>query len=152
MGEDENTNRTDDETTEQTEDEKTKQSTEDARGDPLEGDVLVLTAAKASVAGERVPILVSKAQNEVETRAEQLRRNNECVFEDDERAVYLVPTGFWAEVGEAVELGPREYEAVARAHAEQLRRIGRREDRNEEFGMAMELREAVVVGREADES
>ncbi|WP_158055540.1 hypothetical protein [Halorussus halophilus] len=120
---------------------------ESASGDPLEGDVLVLTAAKASVAGEQVPVLVSKAQQEVEERTEGIRRTNECVFEDDERAVYLVPEGFWREVGEAIELGPREYEAVERAHAEQLRRIGRRENRGEEFETALELREVVVLGQ-----
>jgi hypothetical protein len=113
---------------------------------PIEGDVLVLTAAKASVGGQRVPDLVAEARREIEPRAEELRRKYECVHEDDVRSIFLAPEGFWQEVGDDRDWSRREYEAVARAHAEQLRRVGRREDREEEFEAALELREAVVVG------
>lgn len=113
---------------------------------PIEGQVLVTTAAKASVAGQRVPELVAEARRELEPRADELHRNYECVHEDDVRIVFLVPTGFWAEVGADLGWSRREHEAVARAHAEQLLRIGRREDREEEFETALEVREAVVVG------
>lgn len=113
---------------------------------PIEGEVLVLTAAKASVGGQRVPDLVAEARRELQPRADELARRYERVHEDDVRAVFLVPEGFWSEVGEDLGWSRREYEAVARAHAEQLLRVGRREDREEEFETALELREAVVVG------
>ena len=113
---------------------------------PIEGDVLVLTAAKASVGGQRVPDLVAEARRELQPRADELARRYEQVHEDDVRAIFLAPEGFWSEVGDDLGWSRREYEAVARAHAEQLLRIGRREDREEEFETALELREAVVIG------
>lgn len=113
---------------------------------PIEGQVLVLTAAKASVGGQRVPDLVAEARRELAPRADDLRRRYECVHEDDVRAVFLVPEGFWAETGEDLGWTDREFEAVARAHAEQLLRVGRREGREDEFETALDVREAVVVG------
>jgi hypothetical protein len=113
---------------------------------PIEGQVLVLTAAKASVSGGRVPDLAAEARRELEPRADDLRRRYECVHEDDVRVVFLVPDGFWAEVGDGLDWSRREHEAVARAHAEQLLRVGRREGREAEFETALEVREAVVVG------
>ena len=113
---------------------------------PIEGDVLVLTAAKASVSGERVPDLVAQARRELEPRAEDLRRRYERVHADDVREIFLAPEEFWTEVGEDPDWSRREREAVARAHAEQLRRVGRREDRESEFETALEVREAVVIG------
>ena len=113
---------------------------------PIEGQVLVLTAAKASVGGKRVPDLVAEARREIEPRADDLRRKYECVHEDDVRAVFLAPEGFWEQVGGDLDWSRREYEAVARAHAEQLLRVGKREDREEEFETALEVREAVVIG------
>ena len=113
---------------------------------PIEGDVLVLTAAKASVGGQRVPELVAAARRELEPRVDELRRQYECVHEDDVRVVFLAPEGFWEDVGDELGLSRREYEAVARAHAEQLLRVGDRADRREEFETALEVREAVVLG------
>ncbi|WP_134671388.1 hypothetical protein [Halorussus marinus] len=116
---------------------------------PVEGQVLVLTAAKASVDGRRLPELVAAGRRAVEPRVDEFRRRFECVHEDDVRAVFLAPEGFWAEVGEALGWSRREHEAVARAHAEQLLRVGGREDRREEFETALDLRAAVVVGADA---
>ncbi|WP_435176165.1 hypothetical protein [Halorussus sp. AFM4] len=117
---------------------------------PIEGQILVLTAAKASVAGDRVPDLVAEGRRAAEVRADDLRRRYESVHEDDVRTVLLAPEGFWAEVGEDLGWSEREREAVARANAEQLLRVGRREDRREEFETALELREAVVVGSDRE--
>jgi hypothetical protein len=114
---------------------------------PIEGQVLVLTTAKASVSGERVPDLVAEARRELEPQAADLRRQYERVHADDVREIFLVPDGFWTEVGDDRGWSRREHEAVARAHAEQLLRVGRREGRESEFETALELREAVVIGR-----
>ncbi|WP_137284748.1 hypothetical protein [Halorussus salinisoli] len=113
---------------------------------PIEGQVLILTAAKASVGGQRVPDLVAEGRRAVEVRADELRRQYERVHEDDVRTIFLVPEGFWERVGEDLDWSDRERETVARANAEQLLRVGRREDRREEFETALEVREAVVVG------
>ena len=66
---------------------------------------------------------------------------------DEDRAVFLVPDGHWADVGFELDLPEREVDALRRAHAQQLRRIGTRTDRREELETALEIREAVVVGR-----
>jgi hypothetical protein len=113
---------------------------------PIEGQVLVLTAAKASVGGQRVPELVAEARRELEPRRDELRRKYERVHEDDVREIFLAPEGFWTEVGDEMGWSRREREAVARAHAEQLLRVGRREGRESEFETALEVREAVVIG------
>ncbi|WP_135828788.1 hypothetical protein [Halorussus halobius] len=112
---------------------------------PVEGQVLVLTAAKASVPGRRVPDLVAEARRELDPRTDELRRRYERVHADDVRDIFLAPTGFWVEVGEDLGWSERAREAVARAHAEQLLRVGRREGRESEFEAALDVREAVVV-------
>lgn len=117
-----------------------------ARDDPLDGQVLVLAAAKASVAPERLPRLVDRAQAHLGPRLDDYRREYECVAEEGERAVFLVERGHWAAVGEEIGLGEREVDALRRAHEEQLRRTGTVGDRREEFESALDIREAVVVG------
>ena len=117
-----------------------------ARGDPLDGQVLVLAAAKASVAPRRLPGLVDRAQAHLGPRLEAYRREYECVAEEDDRAVFLVERGHWAEVGRELDLDDRGVDALRRAHEEQLRRTGTVGDRREEFESALDIREAVVVG------
>jgi len=56
-----------------------------------------------------------------------------------------VPEGHWAEVCSDLGLPEREVDAVRRAHAQQLRRVGSKTDRREEFETALEIREAVVI-------
>lgn len=114
---------------------------------PLDGDVLVLAGAKASVSPDRLPELVRRAQRHLAPRLDEFERAYETVEEDDERVVFLVSTEFWQEVGEELGLESREADALRRAHGQQLRRIGTRQDRRDEFESALEIREAVVVGR-----
>jgi hypothetical protein len=118
-----------------------------ARGDPLDGQVLLLAAAKASLAPRRLPGLVDRAQAHLGSKLEEYRRTYECVVEEDGRAVFLVERGHWAEVGRELGLDGREVDALRRAHEEQLRRTGTVGGRREEFESALDLREAVVVGR-----
>lgn len=113
--------------------------------DPIDGDVLLLASAKTSV-GTRLPTLVEDAQADLGSQVEDLRRRYESVYDSGERVVFLVEQGFWQEVGERLNFTPKEIDAVRRAHAEQLRYLGRREGRDEEFETALEIREAVVVG------
>lgn len=115
-------------------------------GGPLDGEAIVLAAAKASVSGERLPGLVDRVQAHLADRRERYDRCYECVFEDDAQAVYFVENGHWADLGEALELDDREWEAVRRAHCEHLGRLGDELGRREEFDAALEVREPVVVG------
>jgi hypothetical protein len=114
---------------------------------PLDGDVLLLAGARASVSPDRLPDLVRRAQRHLAPRIGEYERSYETVDRDDGRAVFLVPTDHWAGVGEELGLEAREADALRRAHEQQLRRLGSKTGRREEFVTALEIREAVVVGR-----
>jgi hypothetical protein len=114
---------------------------------PIDGQAFMLAAAKGSVDPGTLSELLSRVQADLVERIDTYRREFECVAERENRTVFLVPTGHWKTVGDRLGFDERERKAVARAHAEQLRRIGSETDRNEEFETALEIREAVVVGR-----
>lgn len=115
---------------------------------PIEGQVLLLAAAKASVASDRLPALVERAQEALGSRLEEYRRRYECAHEGDEEDAwyFFVPDDHWETVGERLSLDERESDALRRVHEEQLKRLGKRLGRREEFETALELRSAVVVG------
>jgi hypothetical protein len=117
-----------------------------ASGDPLDGQVLILASAKASVTPQRLPTLVDRVQADLGPRFAEYRRAYESVYESDERWVFLVPTDHWETVCERLGFTARERRAVRRAHEEQLRRIGGEEDRRDEFESALDIRSAVVIG------
>lgn len=121
----------------------------DGGADPVphvDGQVLLLAAAKASVSADRLPSLVASAQTELGPRIEEYRREFECVYEDDRRAVFLVPRDHWEGLGDRLDFAARETSAVRRVHNEQLRRLGGEGGRREEFETALDIRDAVVVG------
>lgn len=115
-------------------------------GGPIDGDALVLAAAKGSVGGKRLPELVETVQEHLGELVGKYRQRYECVYEADDHAVFLVENGHWAEIGDRLDLEDRERESVRRAHAAHLERLGRDLDRGEEFEAALEVREVVVVG------
>jgi len=115
---------------------------------PLDGDVLLYTGATASVPPERLAPLLRRVQAALGGRIDRYRRTYERVVDDGSRAVFLCPDGHWEEVGAELGLTDKETEAVARAHAQQLRRIGSTEGRRDELETALEIREAVVIGRD----
>lgn len=131
---------------------------------PIDGQILLLTAAKASVPSNRLPELVREAQAELGPQLETYRRRYECVVEttiagseagspadasgdETERPVYgfLVDPGHWESMGEDLGFDRRAADAVKRAHEEQLRRLARRQDREAELETALEIREAVLI-------
>ncbi|RLM56855.1 hypothetical protein DVK02_08510 [Halobellus sp. Atlit-31R] len=120
---------------------------------PLDGDVLLYTGATASVAPERLGPLLRRVQTHLEAERETYQRAYECAYADADAdvVVLLVPSGHWAEFGSDHGLSEREVDALRRAHCQQLRRIGTKTDRREEFETALEIREAVVLGRAAGE-
>ena len=104
------------------------------------------TGATERGAPGRIEPLLRAVQTYLRERVDHYRRGYESAFVDDERRILLVPEGHWAEVGAELSLPEREVDAVRRAHAQQLRRIGSTADRREEFETALEIREAVVIG------
>ncbi|MDZ7702434.1 MAG: hypothetical protein U5J98_10470 [Halobacteriales archaeon] len=119
--------------------------TEAADPHPLDGAAVLVAGAKASVPLERLPSLLEAAQARLAPRKAAYERRYECVHADGGTRTFLAEPGHWRELG--VELGftEREADAAARAHAEQVRRLGRELGRAEEFETALEIREAVVV-------
>lgn len=112
---------------------------------PIEGQVVLLAGAKASVPLSRLPDLLELVQEHLAERLADYRHQYECVHEDD-LAAFLVPSDHWETLGAELDLDARETDAVRRAHEEQLLRIGRRTDRREEFEAALEIRTVVVIG------
>ncbi|MDF9745548.1 hypothetical protein [Natrinema salsiterrestre] len=121
-------------------------------GEPIEGQVLLLTAAKASVPGTRLPDLIERAQVALAPALERYRREYERLYAGEDLEIFLVDWGHWEEVGDEIGVTDRELSAIRRAHEEQLLRIGRRTDREDEFETALEIREPVVIGTDADET
>ncbi|MFO7925307.1 MAG: hypothetical protein ACQET5_03375 [Halobacteriota archaeon] len=115
-------------------------------GGPLDGNAIVLAAAKASVSGERLPELVEQAQATLGPRREEYARRYECVHGDETQEVFFVEEGHWAELGEELGLTRREWAALRRVHAEHLKQLGGDLDRREEFETALDVREVVVIG------
>jgi hypothetical protein len=115
------------------------------RGDPIDGQVLLLAGSTASVAPERLPDLIDHVQEDLADRLPEYERRYERVYGTDDAAYFFVEAGHWEDVGERLGFDRRETSAVERAHREQLRRIGRRIDRREEFDAAFDVRECVVI-------
>lgn len=115
-------------------------------GEPIEGQILLLAGAKASVDPARLSDLVDLVQADLGDELDSYRSRYERVHDDDEREVFLVDEDHWETVGDRLELSARETDAVRRAHHEQLLRIGRREDREPEFEAAIEIRAPVAIG------
>ncbi len=114
-------------------------------GEPIDGEILLLTAAKASVPPSRLPTLIELVQDHLETDIRRFRKTRECIFEDPDRVAFLTEDGFWETVGADLELTDREIDAVRRAHTEQLRRIGRQTERHDEFETALEIRDPIFI-------
>lgn len=113
---------------------------------PIDGHVVLLTAAKASVGPDRLPVLLAMAQAELGPQLETYARRYEKVHATPDARYFLVEEGHWEAIGDRLGVEPREADAIRRAHRNQLLRAGRREDRRREFATALDIREAVVVG------
>lgn len=115
---------------------------------PIDGNPLLIAAAKASVPASRLPDLLATVQTHLRPQASQYRRSFERIHRDDDRELFFVPTDHWEELGDTLGFDRRERDAVQRAHEEQLKRIGSACDRRGEFETALELRSVVVIGTE----
>ena len=117
------------------------------RGDPIEGQILMLAGTMASVAPERLPDLVDRAQTALAPELEDYRQRYELAYKTADASYFFVERGHWEDVGSRVGFDTRETDAVRRTHHEQLLWVGRRDDRREEFEAAFDLRECVIIGR-----
>jgi hypothetical protein len=113
----------------------------------IDGQVLLLAAAKASVGPQRLPDLVDIVQAHLGDRCSEYRGQYEVAFEQPDRVGLFVESGHWVALGRRLGLEDRERDAVERVHTEQFRRIARDTDREDEFDAALDIREAVIIGR-----
>jgi hypothetical protein len=119
----------------------------DPAGVPIEGEPMMVTAAMASVPPQAISRLLARVQSDLVGRLEEYERSFECVHESADRAVFLVPRDHWDVVADRLGLDDRERDAVRRAHNEQLEFLGTGTERREEFETALEIRDAVCIGR-----
>jgi hypothetical protein len=115
---------------------------------PFDGTVLRQAAALGSVGPGRLPELLGLVDTHLSGRREHLRRQYERVHRQEHRELFLVTEDYWSALGVELDLGEREWKAVRRAHESQLLRVGSQLDRRDEFETAMDIRSAVVVGRD----
>lgn len=112
---------------------------------PIEGQLLLAAAAKASVTLEQLSKLLERTQRHLEAEREKYARRYERIYAAAECEYYLVDDGHWATVGDELELAERESDAVRRAHEAQFQRLGRRLDREAEFDTSLDIREVAVI-------
>jgi hypothetical protein len=119
-------------------------------GYPIEGQVVLLAGAKASVPLQRLPALLERTQAALADLLDDYERRYELALSTDEARYFLVEADHWtaddSPLADDPRFGDRERDAVARAHEEQLLRAGRHHDRREEFETSMDIRSAVVIG------
>lgn len=119
-------------------------------GEPIEGQILLLAAAKASVNPQRLPDLVDLVEADLRPRFETYASQYELAYETSDHAAFFVEDDHWTSIGERLDFTDRETDAVRRAHHAQLERFGRRHDRTDEFETALEIRDCVLIGKQVD--
>jgi len=112
---------------------------------PIEGQIVLLAGARASVPLDRLPGLLEQAQAYVRERRDEYTRSYERIEGARECDYVCVEDGHWERVGTELGFDDRESDAVRRAHADQFTRDGRRLDREAGFESTLEIREVVAV-------
>lgn len=112
---------------------------------PIESQIVLLAGAKASVSLARLSELLAEVQPYLANNVSAYERRFEQIDAYGEGLYVLAEEGHWQTVGEETSLTEREIEAVARTHAAQFERDGRRMDREEEFETTLEIRDVLMV-------
>lgn len=120
----------------------------DADDVPFDAAVLQQVATADGVGPQELPELLGRVEAHLTDCRESLRRRFESPHSDDRRELFFVPPDYWEGVASVLPLTPLEKQAVQRAHERQLLRIGAETRRGTEFDAALDIRTAVVVGRE----
>jgi hypothetical protein len=111
---------------------------------PIEGQVVLLAGARASVPLQRLSPLLDRVQRHLADQQQAYERQYERV-DADGTVYYLAGSDHWPAVGDALDLAENEVDAVRRAHEKQFLRDGRRLDREAEFEAALDIRQPVVL-------
>ena len=119
---------------------------------PIEGQVVLLAGAQASVPLSDLSALVERTQKHLAGRREIYERRFERIDGPGDAVFYLAEDGCWATVGKELGFSDRETDAVRRSHESQFRRAGRRLDRTDEFETALEIRDVVAIAPPAERS
>jgi len=112
---------------------------------PIEGQIVLLAGSKASVPLPQLSDLLDRVQHHLADERDTYEQGFERIDGTRDAIYYLAPADHWAEVGADLDLSGREIDAVARAHADQFRRDGRRLDRQDEFETTLEIRGVVAI-------
>lgn len=112
---------------------------------PIEGQVVLLAGAKASVPLPRLSELLETAQQYLGEHHEEYDRRFERIEGTAGAIYFLADEGYWDVIGEQLALDEREVDALRRTHAAQFERDGRRLDRIEEFETTLEIRDVVAI-------
>lgn len=112
---------------------------------PIEGQIVLLAGAKASVSLVQLSDLLADAQAYLATELDDYERRFEQIDAYGVGTYILADEGYWERIGDAMECTQRETEAVARTHAAQFERDGRRMDREGEFETILEIRDVLMV-------
>jgi len=110
---------------------------------PLEGQIVLLAGAQASVTLEQLSRLLADVHGYLCRYREYYDRQFERI-EGEETVYYLAGPDHWDRVAAALHLADREIDAVRRAHEAQFTRDGRRLGRTEEFEAALSIRSPVA--------
>jgi len=111
----------------------------------IEGQVVLMAGAKASVSMTRLSELLEEFQTHLDGDRDDYDRRFERLDGSDGAIYYLVPEGHVGELGSKLGLTGRESDAIRRCHQAQFERDGRRLGRSEEFEAALEIRDVVAV-------
>ena len=111
----------------------------------IEGQIVLLAGAQASVTLSRLSGLLDRTAGYLTDRRETYQRRFERVDGPDDTSYYLTESGHWDQVGTQLGFEDRETDAVRRTHAAQFERDGRRLGRSEEFGATLEIRDVVAM-------
>lgn len=112
---------------------------------PIESQIVLLAGAKASVSLARLSEILAEVQPHLANDVEEYERRFEHIDAYGEGRYILAEEGYWQTIGDETGLTEREIEAVARTHAAQFERDGRRMDREAEFETTLEIRDVLMV-------
>lgn len=115
---------------------------------PIESQVVLLAGAKASVSLARLSDLLAEVQTALAERTDEYEQRFEQIDATGDGVFVLADDGYWHELGDEIGLTRRETDAVARTHAAQFERDGRRMNRKEEFETTLEIRDVLAVSPE----
>lgn len=115
---------------------------------PIEGQVVLMAGAKASIPLPKLSELLGRIQEYLGGRLEEYEQRFERIDGSDNVVYYLAERSYWDDIGRELGLSEREVDAVRRTHEAQFERDGRRLGRAEEFETSLEIRDVLAVAPE----